>query len=276
MPILELEATATITPARTCTIVARDPDLHRLIAATVAAFTDALGPPPPVAISVTTEIPRSVGLAGSSAIVIAVLRVLADAIDHVWNEIELAELALDVEAVRLGIAAGLQDRLVQAAGRPVLMRFAPVSFVPVALAADLPLFVAWDPMAAEPSGAVHRPLRQRFEAGESRVVDAMSELADLAITAGAAITAGRYDAVGRAMDRSFDLRASIVDVGARQRRLVDSGRRLGAAVNSAGSGGSVVGLAADPISLPALAAAYRTIGAEFRRCGVTSGVRHPG
>ena len=57
------------------------------------------------------------------------------------------------------------------------MRFAPVSFAPVALAADLPLFVAWDPMAAEPSGAVHRPLRQRFEAGESRVVDAMSELA---------------------------------------------------------------------------------------------------
>lgn len=268
MPIPGLEATATITAADQCTIAAEDPDLHRLVTATVAAFTDTLGTPPPVTISVTTDIPRSVGLAGSSAIVIAVLRILADAVNHVWGDIELAELALEIEADRLGIAAGLQDRLVQAVGRPILMRFAPISFTPVTLDADLPLFVAWDPVAAEPSGTVHRSLRQRFDAGESRVVDAMSELAGLAVTAGAAITNGDHDEVRRAMDRSFDLRASFLDVGERQRRLVDTGRRLGAAVNSAGSGGSVVGLASDPTSLPALAAAYRATGAGFRTLGV--------
>ena len=51
------------------------------------------------------------------------------------------------------------------------------------------------------------------------------------------------------MNRSFELRTSMLDVGERQQRLVDVGRQAGAAVNSAGSGGSVVGLAPSPDAL---------------------------
>ncbi len=69
--------------------------------------------------------------------------------------------------------------------------------------------------------------------------------------------------LGEAMDRSFDIRASITDVGDRQRSLVETGRRHGAWVNSAGSGGSVVGLVADRATIPTVQSAYQGIGAEF-------------
>ena len=68
----------------------------------------------------TSDIPRSVGLAGSSAIVVATLRALARPGDPAPDPLELAKLALLVEQ-DLGIVAGLQDRAVQATGEPVLV-----------------------------------------------------------------------------------------------------------------------------------------------------------
>ena len=64
-------------------------------------------------IDYSTNIPRQVGLAGSSAIVTAALRGLMD-----WYNIEihphlLASLTLSAET-ELGIPAGLQDRVIQA------------------------------------------------------------------------------------------------------------------------------------------------------------------
>src|ERR1700751_5078002 len=58
-----------------------------------------------------TEIPRSVGLGGSSALGVGTLRALGEI-----HPSELAELALAVEAEDLGIAAGPQDRYAQAYG----------------------------------------------------------------------------------------------------------------------------------------------------------------
>ena len=94
-----------------------------------------------------------------------------------WDRIELAELALSVERDRLGITAGLQDRLVQAVSSPVLMNFDPVSFEIAQIRSPLPLFVAWHSDAAESSDTVHRSVKDRFDAGEPDVVTAMQSLA---------------------------------------------------------------------------------------------------
>ena len=48
-----------------------------------------------------------------------------------------------------------------------------------------------------------------------------------------------------------------------QQRLVETGRRARAAVNSAGSGGSVIGLARSELHLGQLEAAYHSIGAGW-------------
>ena len=79
---------------------------------------------PRVRIRYRTTIPREVGLAGSSAIVIATLRALAGLAGPPIDPELLPALALSVETDELGIAAGLQDRVVQTYGGLVFMDFA--------------------------------------------------------------------------------------------------------------------------------------------------------
>ena len=121
---------------------------------------------------------------------IATLRALAAWSSLRWEPIELAELALSVERDRLGIEAGLQDRLVQAVGRPVAMTFDPVAFYELEMPEHMQLFVAWNPHDFESSDTVHRSLRRRFDAGDPDVRQAIGDLAVQAARARRAIETG--------------------------------------------------------------------------------------
>ena len=262
MPIDDLLAIASSTEAATFVVDAADADMHRLLVTTAEAFTDYVGSLPSVRLSASTEIPRSVGLGGSSAIVIAALRALGAWEAYKWEAIELATLALSVERDRLGIEAGLQDRLVQVTGRPASMTFGPVAVEPLTMP-DWSFFVAWAPSAAETSDTVHRSIRRRYDAGDPAVQTAMFELTEQAMVAKLAIVNVERERLGEAMNRTFDLRTTMIDVGPAQRRLVEIGQRIGAFVNSAGSGGSVVGLARDADHIAELSHVYRSAGAQF-------------
>lgn len=265
VPVPDLTAIATFDPSPAGRPVVRtsDGELRRLLDATLAAYAEHAGSAPAVSFAASTSIPRSVGLAGSSALVIAVLRGLGEWDGRTWAPIELATLALSVERDRLGIEAGLQDRLVQAVGKPVAMTFSPIAFDVLELPASFQLFVAWDPAGTEPSGTVHRSLRRRFDAGDTSVIGAMSDLAVQAGRARRAIIDGDAKLLADAMHRTFGIRLQIVEVGGRQRRLVEIGRKAGAAVNSAGSGGSIAGLARSADHLAEIEAAYAAAGLEF-------------
>lgn len=267
VPVDDLFAIATTTESDRFRITPTDPDLRRLLQATAEAFADEVTGLPDVALAASTTIPRSVGLAGSSALAIAALRSLAGWTDHRWEPLELARLALRIETERLGIAAGLQDRLVQATGELVIMTFDPVRCDVLERPNGLRLFVAWQTDAAETSNTVHRSLRRRHDAGDELVVRTMGELAEQAHIAAAAISSGDLVHLAAAMDRSFDLRCAISAVSDAQQRLVDTGRRARAAVNSAGSGGSVIGLARSDLHLEQLESTYREIGADWLALG---------
>ncbi len=118
--------------------LARDVTLHgyyggiRLIKATIKRFVDfcarrgmALSDRK-FSVRYQTNIPRQVGLAGSSAIIVATLRGLME----FYNvEIPLTvqpSLVLAVEQEELGIAGGLQDRVIQVYEGVVYMDFDPV------------------------------------------------------------------------------------------------------------------------------------------------------
>lgn len=260
VPVPDLPAFASAEPAARFSIRAADPELDRLLSATARAFADAVGRPSDVTLSATTTIPRSVGLAGSSALIICALRVLAATIDHRFEPVELAQLALSVERDRLGIAAGLQDRLVQSVGQLVSMRFDPVGYERLTPAADLPLFVAWSAAGAQPSDTVHRSLRRRYDAGEPHVIASMRGLAAQAEIAATAIEGGDLTQLGRAMNRTFEIRSMMIDVDTTTRQMVRIAVRNGAAANSAGSGGSIVGLARDQEHLVALRSAFTGCG----------------
>jgi glucuronokinase len=245
VPIPDLAAFASAESADWFSVNAQDPDLHCLLTETALAFADAVGRPADVVVSATTTIPRSVGLAGSSALIISALRVLAATIGHRFESIALAELALRIERERLGVEAGLQDRLVQSVGHLVSMRFDPVGFTRLKPPGALPLFVVWTEAASQASDTVHRSLRRRFDAGDPHVVASMNGLAAQAARAEAAITSGDGARLAEAMNRTFEIRSMMIDIDAATRSLIDRAVGAGAAANSAGSGGSIVGLARD-------------------------------
>jgi glucuronokinase len=144
------------------------------------------------ALRLRTTIPRSVGLGGSSAIVIATLRALCDRHHVSLDPDAMATLALSIEVDDLGIAAGLQDRLVQCHGGLVFMEFGGARPLAERLDPGLlpPLVVAWREEHSEPSGVVHSDLRERFDRGEPGVREAMAQLAGLARRARSALVSG--------------------------------------------------------------------------------------
>ncbi|TMB15405.1 MAG: hypothetical protein E6J71_19605 [Deltaproteobacteria bacterium] len=226
-------------------------------------------------VTVTTDIPREVGLAGSSAIVVAALRALARWFGVEVDAATVAELALLAERDVLGITAGPMDRVVQAhegllyidCRRPRSARSC------LSLDAELlpPLFVAWDVALGAPSGTLHDPVRARWEHGDAAVRAAIEELATLADQGLEALRARDIPGLQRLVDRNFDVRASIWNVTARDHELVAVGRRRGAAVKFCGSGGSVLGVMRDDAEYPALETAYRDAGCSILRPEVALG-----
>ena len=214
-----------------------------------------------------TSIPREVGLGGSSAIVIAALRALGtDAPPD-----DLARQALAVEVEDLGIAAGLQDRLVQAHGGVLVMDFGAGTVERLDPGLLPPLYVAWREDAGKPSGRFHRGLRARFDRGEPAVVDAMAELGDVARLGADALQTGDHELLAELVDRTFDLRAAIADLDRRHVRMIELARAAGASANYAGSGGAIAGTLPHPDAFGEVEAALASAGCAVIRPRLASG-----
>jgi glucuronokinase len=239
-----------------------EPDVP-LVRATVKRFARQLEP---AAASTTirwhSDIPRGVGLGGSSAIVIATVRALADLFGVRLDPGSLAEFALAVETEDLGIAAGLQDRLAQAYGGLVFMDFDADRHGRVRAPALPPLLIGWRADAPEESGGVHAPLRERFERGEAAVIDAMAELARHARTARTALSDGDVDLFARCVDGSFEARRRVLALDRRHVEMIESARACGASANYTGSGGAIVCVCADPDNRDAVRTALGRLGAD--------------
>ena len=204
------------------------------------------------AVRFDSNIPRQVGLAGSSALIVATLRCLMEFYDvQIPLEVQ-PSLVLAVETRELGLPAGLQDRVIQVYEGLVYMDFA-VDRVrevhgfecgvyerldPALLP---PLYVAYDERAAEPTETPHSNLRARYAAGDPRVVQAMGRFAEIALRGRRALLEQDLAAFRGLIDENFDLRRTIQPIADRQLQLVLAARRAGATAKFAGSGGAIVG-----------------------------------
>jgi len=237
--------------ARTSTATAP----HCLMLGAAATAARRCGALRPFRLRVATTIPMSVGLAGSSAIVIASIRALLRWAGDSMGSGDLAVAALAVETDRLGIVAGLQDRVVQVHDRPMLMQFdrtatlsGPGRFTPVdhrVQGHPYRFLVATHAGESEPSQVVHGDLRARYEAGDDVVTSVMPTLAQHAIDAAAAFESGDIARLGAAMDATFDARIAMIDLVAGHLEMIATARSHGAHANYTGSGGSIVVLCPD-------------------------------
>lgn len=215
-----------------------------------------------------SDIPRQVGLSGSSAIIIAALRALGDRFAHPIDPYALAMLAWAAETTELGITAGPQDRVIQAYGGLLHMDFrtcepAGVRVLDPGLLP--PLFVAFDPRPGRDSGAVHADVRGRWLRGDPEVRRAMDEFAELADQGLDCLLRGDRAGLGACMTRNFALRSQLFRLTPRECELVEIGRAAGAAVKFAGSGGAVVGTIDADDHYMRLCAAYGARGYRMLR-----------
>jgi len=234
-------------------------------------------------VSYKINIPRLVGLSGSSAICSAMLKALT-AFYEVEIPIELKP-TLCLEAEReLGINCGFQDRVIQIYNGLVFMDFER-SFVEannhgkyerldVSLLPNV--YVAYDANRAEESGKAHSAVRRRFENRNVDVLSAMSEFADIAQKGRDALVAGRKDLLPALVNANFDLRARIFDIADENRRMVMTARSSGASAKFAGSGGAIVGTFENEDHFRVLSAALRTIGCTTIRPSIATDDMAPG
>ncbi len=221
-----------------------------------------------------TNIPRSVGLAGSSAIVTATLKALRQFYQVTIPNDVLASLTLSAEKDLLGIPAGLMDRVVQSIEGMVFMDFSKKSMqtktgVSVGQYQSLlptscegHLFLAWASDAAEPTEVLHNRLQERFNQGDKDVVEAMSKFAEFAEQGKSAIQNNDIPQLATLIDRNFDLRKTICQLPALHQQMVSTARLAGGSAKFCGSGGAIIGTVADPDALASVETALKAIGCE--------------
>jgi glucuronokinase len=245
-------AEVTVEPADALDIAA-DGDGEHLVRAAVARFERDVAPlPHAVRVRYETTIPRECGLGGSSAIVIATLRALAQTSGAAIAQRELAHIALACETEDLGITAGLQDRVVQAYGGLVFMDFAREHYEPLDPALLPPLFIAYDEASGGPSGAAHAAAKARFDREDPHITQAMRELARIAHDAREALLHHDHEAFAHALTAGYEIRTTIFELDPRHTAMIDAARELGLPATYTGSGGAIVGIARDADTLTEL------------------------
>ncbi len=261
----------------------REVNLHgyygglRLIKATIKRFTEYCMdqniklPERNFKATYESNVPRQVGLAGSTAIIVSTLRALMDFYDvKIALEIQ-PSLALAVEEEELKITAGLQDRVIAVYEGCVYMDFArecsrtingyrcgvyerlDPSLIPT-------LYLAYKTNISEPTEVFHNDIRSRYEKGETAVVNAMHRCAELAAQAREAIVTRNAGKLGELIDANFDQRRSIYKLPPAQVEMVAVARALGGTSHFAGSGGATIGTYRDEAMFAALQHALGAIG----------------
>jgi galactokinase/mevalonate kinase-like predicted kinase len=235
------------------------------------------GPPFPRArIAVESEIPLRSGLAGSTSLVVALLRAVLAWRGEQRTGHRLAEAARQLEREDLGIVCGFGDQYMAVFGGLRFLdfrgkahgdatetaRFATVEDLSE-LVPRLPFVLAFTGVQ-HASTAVHAPIRARWLAGEPGVVEAYARVAALGAEGKRALLEGDWARLGEAMNENHAIQRSLGGSGESNERLIAAALAAGAPgakLAGAGQGGTIVALWVAEDSRP-LERALRAAGAE--------------
>ena len=217
-----------------------------------------------------TSIPSHLGLAGSSAIIIACIRALMSFYSITIPNPVLANLALAVEIEELGIGGGLQDRVAQVYQGIVYMDFSKEFFnkqeygnyIPLTPKTLPNLFIAYKRELSEGSELLHNNLRYRYNKKEPDVIEAMDKFAELTEKVFDMFDKNSYEEFSEVMNKNFDLRKSICQISKDNQLMVDIARNFGASSKFTGSGGAIIGTYKDEKM-------YNILSEEFGKNNIT-------
>ncbi len=201
----------------------------------------------------SSDIPRQLGLGGSSAIITAAIRALME-FYKVKIPLEiLPTLILEAEMDELGINAGFMDRVIQVyegcvymdldekiireKGYGIYERLSP-KFLPK-------LYLAYKPALGKVSGRVLNDIRHGFDRGDSFVLETLHRIAEKAEAGKESLLKKDFSMMKQLMDENFDLRSQIMKISEGNMEMVLTARACGASAKFAGSGGSIIGMYED-------------------------------
>ena len=242
---------------------------------------------PAAHIAYESEIPFGSGLAGSTALLAALLRALAAWRGESAGPYDAAERSRAVERELLGVACGWVDHYLcsfgglryvdlrgkEREGRPPGDPFATVEDLS-AHVPRLPFVLAFTGVSHH-SGFVHGPIRARWERGDAEVVKAYERVAEIAREGKTALLRADWERLGALMNENHAIQRRLGGSGESNERLVAAALAagaLGAKLAGAGGGGTIVALWPRGDAAP-LESALRAAGAaSFHRLEVCSGV----
>ncbi len=208
----------------------------------------------------TTTVPMQAGLAGSTAMLIAILGATLRMLEIPLSPYEIAETARHIELNILNCVCGFQDQYMGVFGglnyldfrdKEPTARAEPV-FATVerldAFTAELPLILA-NTGVQRHSGSVHHGLRERWIAGDPEVVQGYQRAARLAREGKRALLAGDWRCLGEVMNENHAIQRSLGGSGEANERLIQAALgagALGAKLAGAGKGGTIIAVHEDP------------------------------
>jgi galactokinase/mevalonate kinase-like predicted kinase len=214
---------------------------------------------PPLACRVCyeSEIPLRSGLAGSTALLVALVKALLAWQDQYPDAYRLAEQSRYIELNYLRVACGYQDAYMATFGGLNYMDFRGKQFYREAEAelfatieplapyvSDLPLVLAHTGVQ-HASGEVHKPLRERWLEGEPAIVEGYRRITDIACLGKKALLLRDWPMLGRLMNENHAIQRDLGGSGAQNERLIAAALGAGAPgakLAGAGQGGTILAL----------------------------------
>ena len=214
---------------------------------------------PPLACRVRyeSEIPLRSGLSGSTALVVALLQALLAWQGERPNPYRLAERSRYIELNYLKVVCGYQDAYMCTFGGLNYMDFRGKQFY---REAEAELFATIEPLAAyvpelpfvlgftgvqHASGAVHKPLRERWLEGEATAVEGYKRITEIARMGKKALLMADWLLLGRLMNENHAIQRDLGGSGESNERLIAAALEtgaLGAKLAGAGHGGTIIAL----------------------------------
>lgn len=226
-----------------------------------------------------SQSPVGAGLAGSSALNVALCAALAAWRRRTWTREALIDLALNLEAQVIEAPTGCQDYWPAVFGGVSCIEFGPAGVrrrvLPVAAHELERRIVIAHTGDSHDSGVNNWEIVKRRLDGDRQVTDALDGIRDVAAAMQGALERRDWAEVGRRLGEEWALRKRLapgVSTPAIE-ALVDRGRAAGARaakVCGAGGGGCVL-LFADPSDVPAVREAAAAGGAQLLDFGIDGG-----
>ncbi|HUU43601.1 MAG TPA: hypothetical protein VMX57_07470 [Planctomycetota bacterium] len=210
---------------------------------------------------VTTAIPVNAGLAGSTAVLVSVLAALLKLLGREHHKHYLAEMLRVIELHYLKIQCGYQDQYMTVFGGLNYLDFRGkehyrtieeevyATVEPLTdMVSEIP-FVVVHTGKKRVSGAILRPIRERWEDGDREVVEGYERIARLCQRGKRALIDRDWRTLARLMNENHRIQQKLGASGEENDRLIHVALRNGAVaakLAGAGGGGTIIALSFEP------------------------------